>query len=40
MTEKQKKLLLGKEDKERLCFTLTTMMKKQFHVIERSLLAL
>jgi len=28
MTEKQKKLVTGKEDKESPCFTLATMMKK------------
>jgi len=40
MTEKQKKLLLGKEDKERPCFIVATMMKKLFNVIKRSFLAL
>jgi len=29
-------LLPGKEDKERPCFTLATMMRKLFNVIERS----
>ena len=36
MTEKQKKLLPGKGDKERPCFTLATMMRQLFNVIERS----
>ena len=36
MTEKQKKLLQGKEDKERPCFTLATVMRQIFNVIERS----
>jgi len=36
MTQKQKKLLPGKEDKERSCFTMATMMRKPFNVIERS----
>jgi len=36
MTEKQKKLFLRKEDKERPCFTLATMMRKLFNVIARS----
>ena len=40
MTEKQKKLLPGKEDKERPHFTLATMMRQLFNVIERPFLAL
>ena len=40
MTEKQKKLLPGKEDKERPYFTLATMMRQLFNAIERSFLAL
>ena len=40
MTEKQKKLLPGKEDKERLYFTLAAMMRQLFYDIERSFLAL
>ena len=32
----QKKLLLGKGNRERPCFTLATMMRKLFIVIERS----
>jgi len=34
LTEKQQKLLPGKEDKERPCFILATMMKKLFNVIK------
>ena len=36
MTEKQKNFLPEKEDKERLCFTLATMMRQLFNDIERS----
>ena len=36
MTEKQKKLLVENEDKERPCLTLTIMMRQIFNVIERS----
>jgi hypothetical protein len=40
MTDKQKTLLPGKEDKERPCFTRATMRRKLFDVIESPFLAL
>ena len=34
-TEKQKKYFPDKEDEEKPCFTLATMMRQLFNVIER-----
>ena len=36
MTEKQKKFLPRKEDKDRLCLTLARIMRQLYNVIERS----